>query len=55
MVVVRVYSTAGLKPVEFNEKMVASIPRYEGLDGWLENIMCLPRMRKRWRYLSLGK
>tara|TARA_B100000579_G_C22760390_1_gene818653 strand:+ start:671 stop:1042 length:372 start_codon:yes stop_codon:yes gene_type:complete len=34
MVVVRVlFPTAGMNPAEFNEKMVASIPRYEGLDG----------------------
>ena len=34
MVVVRVlFPTAGMSISEFNEKMVASIPRYEGLDG----------------------
>ena len=42
MVVVRVlFPTAGLSQSEFNEKMVASIPRYEGLDGLIRKYYVL--------------
>ena len=42
MVVVRVlFPTAGLSRSEFNEKMVASIPRYEGLDGLIRKYYVL--------------
>ena len=48
MVVVRVlFPTAGLKPVEFNEKMVASIPRYEGLDGLVRKYYVLTEDEKK--------
>ena len=47
MVVVRVlFPTGGLKPVEFNEKMVASIPRYEGLDGLIRKYYVLTEDEK---------
>ena len=48
MVVVRVlFPTGGLKPVEFNEKMVASIPRYEGLDGLIRKYYVLTEDEKK--------
>jgi len=48
MVVVRVlFPTGGLKSVEFNEKMVASIPRYEGLDGLVRKYYVLTEDKKR--------